>query len=184
MIVLLDASVLYPAPLRDLWMNLALLDVIQARWTSEIHTEWIRNVLKNRPDLTRSQLERTQTLMDFHVRDALVTGYEHLQTGLQLPDPNDCHVLAAAIQARAKLLVTSNLKHFPNDYLVSFSVMAWHPNQLVLYLLKTNPTGLLAGLRQQRATLRNPPITTLQMLKMLTKVGLVDSATALGEFDF
>jgi predicted nucleic acid-binding protein len=181
-IVLLDASVLYPAPLRDLWMNLAVLDVIQARWTHEIHAEWVRNVLKNRPDLTPSQIMRTKSLMDIYVRDALVVGYEHLKSGLQLPDPNDCHVLAAAIQAQAKLIITSNLKHFPNHDLVLFSMMAWHPDQLVLHLLKTNPIGLLAGLRQQRANLRKPPITAFQMLNMLSKVGLINSALLLEEF--
>ncbi len=57
-IALYDACVLYSAPLRDLLMQLALTDLFQARWTDEIHDEWIRNVLKNRPDLTIEQLTR------------------------------------------------------------------------------------------------------------------------------
>lgn len=58
-----NACVLYPAPLRDLLMRLALTDRFRARWTEDIHEEWIRNVLVNRPDLTREQLDRTRTLM-------------------------------------------------------------------------------------------------------------------------
>jgi hypothetical protein len=76
--VIYDASVLYPAPLRDFLMWLALTDLFKARWTEEIHQEWIRNVLKNRPDLTFPQLDRTKNLMNANVRDALVIGYESL----------------------------------------------------------------------------------------------------------
>jgi hypothetical protein len=70
--VVYDACVLYPAPLRDLLMRLALTDLFRARWTEDIHEEWIRNVLANRPDLTREQLDRTRTLMNENVRDCVV----------------------------------------------------------------------------------------------------------------
>ncbi|MEZ2233262.1 PIN domain-containing protein [Microcoleus sp.] len=98
-IALYDACVLYSAPLRDLLMQLALTDLFQARWTDEIHDEWIRNVLKNRPDLTIEQLTRTKDLMNRYVRDCLVTGYEWIIPSLNLPDPNDRHILAAAIKS-------------------------------------------------------------------------------------
>ena len=87
--VLYDACVLYPAPLRDLLLRLALTDLYRARWSDAIHEEWIRAVLRNRPDLSRQQLERTRALMNAHVRD-------------KLPDPEDCQVLAAAIQCGAQ----------------------------------------------------------------------------------
>lgn len=73
-----DACVLYPAPLRDFLMNLAITDLFRARWTDEIHDEWIRNVLRNRPDLTNERLQRTRDLMNSHVRDCLVSGYQDL----------------------------------------------------------------------------------------------------------
>ncbi len=72
--VVYDACVLYPAPLRDLLMRLAMTDLYGARWTQQIHEEWMRNVLANRPDLSRAQLERTRELMDCSVRDSLVEG--------------------------------------------------------------------------------------------------------------
>jgi hypothetical protein len=72
--VLYDACVLYPAPLRDLLLRLALTDLYRARWSEAIHEEWIGAVLRNRPDLSRQQLERTSALMNAHVRDALVDG--------------------------------------------------------------------------------------------------------------
>lgn len=60
--VIYDACVLYPAPLRDLLMQLALTGAYRARWSEQIHDEWTRNVLKNRPDLTSAQLDRTVEL--------------------------------------------------------------------------------------------------------------------------
>lgn len=69
---LFDACVLYPAPLRDLLMSLAMEDIFRARWTQQIHDEWIRNVLANRPDLNPEQLERTRQLMNAHVEDCFI----------------------------------------------------------------------------------------------------------------
>src|SRR4051794_12566422 len=93
-----DANVLYPAPLRDFLMHLALTDLFKARWTNDIHDEWIRNVLKDRPDLTLEQLTRTKELMNAHARDCVVEGYRELIPALELSDPDDRHVLAAAIR--------------------------------------------------------------------------------------
>lgn len=95
--VIYDACVLYPAPLRDLLMRLALTDLYRARWTDMIHDEWTRNVLKQRPDLKAEDLQRTRSLMNSHVRDSLVTGFEHLIPSVELPDADDRHVVAAAI---------------------------------------------------------------------------------------
>lgn len=107
--VLYDACVLYPAPLRDLLMHLALTGLYRAKWTNEIHDEWIRNVLVNRKDLDRKTLEKTRLLMNSHVRDCLVEGYQKLIPMLSLPDPDDRHVLAAAIHSKCSVIVTYNL---------------------------------------------------------------------------
>jgi hypothetical protein len=112
---LYDACVLYPAAIRDVLMHLALADIYRARWTNAIHEEWIRSVLKNRPDLTRAQLERPRDLMNAHARDALVQGFEDLIPSLSLPDPDDRHVLAAAIRGRVDAIVTYNTKDFPAE---------------------------------------------------------------------
>ncbi len=97
---LYDACVLYSAPLRDLLMQLALTDLFRARWTEQIHDEWIRNLLQKRSDLTLKQLTRTKELMNSHVRDCLVTNHEYLIPSLKLPDPDDKHVLASSSYSR------------------------------------------------------------------------------------
>ena len=104
-------------------MHLALTDAYRARWSAQVHDEWKRNLLLNRPDLTRAQLDRTSSLMDRAVPDGLVTDYELLVDGLQLPDADDRHVLAAAIKCNASVIVTFNLKDFPKATLAPFKTM-------------------------------------------------------------
>ena len=138
-IVLYDACVLYPAPLRDLLMRLALTDLFQARWTDRIHDEWTRNVLANRPDVTPESLARCRQLMDEHVPDCLVTGYEALISTLTLPDPDDRHVLAAAVHGGAGSIVTFNLDDFPASVLEQFHTEAVHPDEFIVRLWDESP---------------------------------------------
>jgi len=120
--VVYDACVLYPAALRDFLMHLAITNLFRARWTEMIHEEWIRNVLRDRPDLTAHQLARTRQLMDENVLDCLVTGYESLVPSLSLPDLNDRHVLAAAIRCNANSIITFNTKDFPKESIEPFGI--------------------------------------------------------------
>lgn len=89
---------------------------------NQIHDEWIRNVLANRPDLKSSQLERTRELMNKHIYDSLVENFEHLIPSINLPDANDRHVLAAAIHSEASIVVTYNLKDFPAKSLKTYGI--------------------------------------------------------------
>ena len=94
-----DANILYPAPLRDLLIRLARTGLFRAHWTERIQQEWVQALLRDRDDVKAERLARTCQLMLEAVPHALVTGYEDLIDGLKMPDPNDRHVLAAAIRA-------------------------------------------------------------------------------------
>ena len=166
-IVILDACVLFPAPLRDFLIHLALLDVFQARWTEEIHAEWIRNVLEMRPDLTEKQLNRTKGLMNSHVRDCLVENYEHLIDKLSLPDENDHHVLAAAIKAKAEIILTFNLRDFPDDILQTYNLKAISPDKLLAELFDSNDDNFNLAFERQLKSLKNPPKTADELLQIL-----------------
>ena len=178
-----DANVLYPAPLRDLLMHLALTGVYRARWTAQIHDEWKRNLLINRQDLTQAQLDRTSAAMDSAIPDALVTGYEPICAGLTLPDPDDRHILAAAIKCSASVIVTFNLKDFPSDALEPFEIEAVHPDDFVADLFDLDQAAVLEAVQSQRASLKNPPHTARELLDRLLVQGLTQSVKLLSEYE-
>jgi hypothetical protein len=181
-IVFYDANVLYPAELRNFLMHLALTGVFRAKWSADVHEEWIRNLLSNRPDLTREKLERTRQLMDKAAPDALVTGYEHLIDGLTLPDPDDRHVLAAAIRAGASVIVTCNLADFPPHVLKEFDIEAQHPDEFIRHLLDLAPGLVIEAAENHRKSLKNPPKTVEEYLAALELQDLAQTASALREY--
>ena len=175
----LDACVLYPAPLRDFFMHLALLDTFRARWTQAIHDEWMRNVLQNRQDLSRAQLERTRELMNAHVRDCVVENYESLIDSLDLPDADDRHVLAAAIHAEAEAIVTFNLKDFPAETLTPFGIEAIHPDVFIVMLFDENAALVISAIERQQSSLKNPPRSMTELLETLENNGLKETVNRL-----
>ena len=174
-----DANVLYPSGLRNFLMHLALTGTFRAHWSAEVHDEWMRNLLKNRPDITRDKLERTRLLMDKAAPDALVTGYESLIESIDLPDRDDRHVLAAAIRCGASVIVTLNLADFPGHVLANFRIEAQHPDDFVLALLDAFPDFVLEAARTHRASLKNPPKTPEEYLAELNAQGLEKSVSVL-----
>lgn len=167
-----DACVLYPAPLRDLLLQLAISDSFRARWTNDIHDEWQRNVLKNRPDLKAEDLQKTRDLMDRNVRDCLIDGYQSLIGMLNLPDPDDRHVLAAAIVGRVDVIVTFNIKDFPSEILNLYNIEAQHPDEFISNLCGLFPTTVYKAAKAIRARLKNPPKSVDDYLDCLAKQGL------------
>jgi predicted nucleic acid-binding protein len=180
--VVYDACVLYPAPLRDLLMWLGLSGKFRARWTAEIHDEWKRNLQVARPDLTREQLDRTSNLMDKAIPDGVVYDYQPLIIGLELPDANDRHVLAAAIRCQASVIVTFNGRDFPSAALAPFGIEAQHPDEFIENLFDLDPAAVVAAAQRQRAQLKNPPMDVDRYLETLMRQGLVQTAKLLSSY--
>lgn len=180
--VVYDACVLYPAPLRDLLMWLGFSGRFRARWSALIHDEWKRNLLANRPDLKPEQLDRTSALMNAAISDAVITGFEPLIEGLNLPDPDDRHVLAAAITCKASVIVTFNRKDFPETTLAEFGIEAQHPDDFIEYLFDLDQAAVVTAVKNQRENLRNPPIDIDQLLDILQKQGLPQTVNSLKPF--
>lgn len=174
-----DANVLYGSALRNFLMHLALTGLFRARWSAGVHEEWMQALLRNRPDLTREKLERTRMLMDNAAEGALVSGYEDLIEGLHLPDPKDRHVLAAAIRGRADVIVTANVRDFPEEALAPFGVEAQHPDEFIVHLLDLSPGLVLAAAQRHRESLRNPAKTVMEYVEMLERESLTETATVL-----
>lgn len=176
---LLDANVLYPAGLRDMLLRLADRYLFVPLWSADIHEEWIRSLLADRPDLDAAVLERTRTVMDGHFPEAIVIGYESLAGDLDLPDPGDRHVLAAAIAGQAQVIVTRNLRHFPADRLAVYTLAAEDPDAFIAGLLETDLDTVLATVRGHRAALRKPPRSASDHLVALERLGLHETTALL-----
>jgi hypothetical protein len=163
-------------------MHLALTGLFRARWSAAVHEEWMCALLRRRPDLSREKLERTRMLMDLHAADALVTGYEDLIHGLRLPDPDDRHILAAAIRRRADVIVTANLRDFPVSILGRYEIKPQHPDDFILDLLDEAPMRVARAAQDHRESLKSPPKTIKQYLHELENQGLRRTVSVLQEY--
>jgi predicted nucleic acid-binding protein len=180
-VVLYDACVLYPAPIRDLLIRVANTGIVRARWSERILDECFCNIAEQRTDLASGALARTRRLMCEAVPDCLVTGFEHLEEGLDLPDPDDCHVLAAAIRGNAQAIVTFNLRDFPDHVLERYDIETKHPDEFVLDTIDLAPGAVVKCVSEQSAALRNPPILVPELLGTLRRLGLVQSVARMRE---
>ena len=177
--VVYDANVLYPNTLRDLLIRIAQSGTVQAKWTNAILDEMTAALRRNRPDIPDARLDRLRDLMNRAVRDCLVLGYEPLIEGLKLPDPDDRHVLAAAIKAGAQVIVTRNLKDFPASDLGQWEIEAKSPDAFVLDQVGINVRAVAASVRQIADSRTNPPESVEDILTQLERDGLVESVAAL-----
>jgi predicted nucleic acid-binding protein len=162
-------------------MRLALTDLFKAHWTDKIHEEWI-NALLRKDKFTKEKLERVRDLMDAHVKDAKVTGYEPLIDTLELPDPDDRHVLAAAIRCNADAIVTFNLKDFPEDCLNPYGIDLLHPDDFIYYQIDMAPSLCCSAIKNQRLALNKPTIDVDDFLSILQKQELPQTVSKLREF--
>ena len=117
--------------------------------------------------------------MDRHFPSALTTNYRQLIDGITLPDPDDRHVVAAAIRARADVIVTFNLKDFPAAEMTKHGLEAQHPDTFLHHQLTLDPARFVAAARKTRSDLKHPPIPVSDFLDGLRKANLPILAAAL-----
>ncbi|MFI4939696.1 MAG: PIN domain-containing protein [Burkholderiales bacterium] len=162
--VVLDACVLYPAPLRDLLLSLAAEGVFRGRWTATIHDEWTRSLLAKRPELDPAALQRTVTSMNQAVEDCLIENFEYLIPSLSLPDQDDRHVLAAAVVGHADAIVTFNLTDFPETVTKMHGIDILHPDDFLVAQYDLDPIRMLKIVKKLRERLKNPPKTAEDLI--------------------
>lgn len=153
-IAVYDACVLYPFHLRNILIQCAFDALVEARWSDAIHAEWMRNLAANAPSIDIARLEATRDRMKAVLPEADVTGHESLIPGLSLPDPDDRHVLAVAIAAKASVIVTWNRKDFPANALEPHGVICQSPDDFLMGLHAAFPTALIDSVARARHNLR------------------------------
>jgi predicted nucleic acid-binding protein len=177
--VVYDACVLFPVALRDLFIRLGQTGLFRPKWSERILQEFAEAVRHQYPDIG-ARLERQLDLMREALRDAEVVGYAQLIPAVPaLPDPNDAHVVAAAMEARAEVIVTFNLGDFPTDVLAPLKMEAQHPDTFVRHLIDLERDALVAVISDMAAAKSHPPMTYDEVLDVLARRGLVQSAQAL-----
>ena len=168
-----DACILYPFHLRNIIVQVGIDRLVHARWTEEIHDEWMRNVAANAPGLSVERLGVTKQLMNIALPTATVVGYEkHIQT-VSLPDPDDRHVLAAAIEADASHILTWNLRDFPASALKKHGLVRQTPDAFLAGLYDQAPQLLLASLANARRNLSRSSPSAEGFIDMLRDQKLV-----------
>jgi hypothetical protein len=165
--VIYDANIFFGAFRRTVMMHLAQAGIFRARWTEDIHTEWMTRLKEQRPDLEIEKLQKTRGYIDSAVPDCLVRNYRAIAKGLELPDENDRHVLAAAIKAAAQVIVTCNVRDFPSEILKEYEIDAQHPDDFILYQKEENPSLVTEKLRRCRAEFKNPPCSVEEFIQRL-----------------
>ena len=120
--------------------------------------------------------------MNAAVVDGLIEGYQPLVTALQLPDPRDRHVLAAAIHCEADAIVTFNLADFPASALDRHGIEALHPDAFLRRQCGLDMAAVVDAARACRSRLRNPPRATDDYLANLERLSLPKTVRALRKF--
>jgi predicted nucleic acid-binding protein len=180
-IAVIDACVLHSGFLRDFFLRLAAQGIYQPKWTLKIHEEWIRSIIRVRPEL-QEKLERTRRIMDAKFEDAIIYNFDELLEKIFLKDEDDRHVVAAAIKAKAPYILTANIKHFPDNILHSHGTRAIHPDEFSLLLLQNFPSKFIAGIKEHRLSLKKPPQSVQDFLNSMKKRELFKTVDELGKY--
>ncbi len=168
---------MFPIDVRDLLFWFARYDLYTPKWSKHIFDEWA-NVMR-RKGLSESEILKRTSKANLAFPDALVENYEPLISSLELPDEKDKHVLAAAIKTNANIIVTNNLKDFPNNYLARFGLAAKSADDFITDTIDLNPDQAIVAFKRLVLNRRNPDLDEYQVLEVLRKRGLLDSANYL-----
>lgn len=186
-VVLYDANVLYPDALRDVLIRVGRRQRLnlRVRWTDRILDEMVANVVENNEHIDTRAMDRTRDLMCRAIPDCLITGYEGLIESLSLPDPDDRHVLAAAIRGQAQAIVTYNVRDFPAEAVASYDIEVLHPDAFLSDLVEFHPATIVEVLNDSVRGLRRPPVSLRQRLahlrdtaQLVRTVALIEEAIA------
>jgi len=170
----LDTNVIYPVIIRDLLFWFAHYDMYTPKWSNHIFDEW-KSVME-RKGVSSQEVDKRVQRANQAFPDALVRNYEKLLANLSLPDMNDCHVLAAAIKSNAHLIVTNNIKDFPEDILSDFDIKAKTADAFLTDLIDLNGETAITAFKDMVLNKRNPAMDEYAVLASLEKIGLSETS--------
>lgn len=176
-IAVLDTNVIYPIISRDILFWFAHYDLYTPKWSNNIFDEW-RDVMIRKGVAKDEALKRVDKA-NIAFPDALVQNYDGLIKHLELPDEDDRHVLAAAIKTNANIIVTNNIKDFPETYLQSFGIKAKDTDDFLTDIIDLNQEQAVEAFKEMVLNKKNPPLNEYEVLDQFRKIGLNDTANYL-----
>jgi predicted nucleic acid-binding protein len=168
---ILDANVLFPKLQCDALLSLAYAGLYAAKWSADIEREWMVSRLAKYPGSEHANAEKASRMCE-SIPDCIVTGYRPFIEGLKLPDPDDRHVLAAAIVGHADAIVTNNVKDFPTEALAVHDIEVLTPDVFIVNQITLNQPLALAALREMRLRWNNPKHTPETLIELFEKRGM------------
>lgn len=179
-VVVLDANVLYPFRVRDALLRFAEAGLFRARWSPATLEEWTRNLLARKPEFEAS-IKSQLAAMKRAFPESCVEGADALAAAVDLPDPDDRHVLATAIRTGAEHIVTENLRDFPDAALAPFGITAVSADDFLTSTFELYPAEAVAALRAMRRDYGRPPFSPGDFIFELQQKGLPKLASMLKE---
>lgn len=177
----LDANVLHPAFLRSALLWFASERLFRPVWSADVLMEWRRSVKRRHADLTDERLDRLEAMFNEQFPDAMIDGYQPIVPVLDLPDPNDRHVLAAAIIGKCQGIVTANLRHFPPEKVEPYQLEVVHPDNFIVNIIDIDRTKALAACRAHRAAMSQSKPSQEEYLERYRVAGLLQAHARLSE---
>ncbi|MBC6422167.1 MAG: PIN domain-containing protein [Hormoscilla sp. SP5CHS1] len=161
----LDACVIFRAALRDTLLRAASAGLYEVYWSDTILQEVSRNLVEN-GRMSPQQAQRLLMRMNEFFPNATASGFERL-IPIMTNDEKDRHVLAAAVVVEATVIVTSNLRDFPDRALAPLGIQALSPDKFLMRLFYEYSERMMRIITEQAAQLRNPPKTVEEVLDEL-----------------
>ncbi|MCB1134675.1 MAG: PIN domain-containing protein, partial [Chlamydiia bacterium] len=178
------ASVLYQAQVRHLLMWIAIHHgCFKPRWSNRVQDEWTGSLLKacspETQNRLKARLNETRLLMDQHVPEGLVTEYEDIESSVVLPDPDDRHVLAAAIKCGASILLTENVRDFPRSVLLQYTIDLCTVDAFLEALSRTFPADVANSVQEILDELNSPKLSLKDYCEALASKGYLRAALSI-----
>ena len=169
--VFLDACILVPIAPCDTLLRLADSGAFRPLWSDRVIEEALRALEQIHPNIDRSRFLSRFRSMDEAFEDARVEGWESLERSIELPDPDDRHVVAAALRGKADAIVTENVKDFPAAVLGALGLEAIRLDNFLLDQYDLNPLATRRIVAEQAATMTQPPVEVNALFSMLSRGG-------------
>lgn len=176
---LFDTNVLFGFHLNDVILGMAERGLFRPLWSEQILEELSKNLTEQ--GLPAANVERRIRSMRRAFPDAIVSGFDDL-IGTMTNDPKDRHVLAAGIRANCEVLVTFNLKDFPEASVTAYDIEIVHPDKFLLDQLDLYPGQTVGVLRQLIADYSSPTLEMEDLLVRLADAGVPDFASSVRRF--